>query len=329
MRNRASARLLLPAALVVAILAVSTASILIRFAQREASSLAIAALRLVFASIALSPLAIGRARAEIAAIPKREVALSALAGLFLAIHFGTWISSLAYTSVASSVVLVSTGPIWVAMLSPILLGERLSRTAVVGLFFAIVGGAVIAVGEACTWNRGLSCADLSQAIHGKAIWGNFLALVGAWAVSGYLMLGRHLRQSIRLIPYVFVVYSIAGVLLLITALASGSTVAGLSPGTYLWIILLALVPQLIGHSTYNWALKQVPAAIVAITTLGEPIGSAILAYFLLQESPGAEVLVGGALILAGIYLAARGSGQTDSGDAREEDTTSSDAVSPS
>lgn len=327
MRNRASAGLALPASLVVAILAVSTASILIRFAQREASSLAIAALRLVFAGIALAPIAVGRDRSEIAVIPRREVALAALAGVFLAIHFGTWISSLAYTSVASSVVLVSTGPIWVAMLSPVLLGERLPRTAVLGLFVAIVGGTIIAAGQACTWNRGLTCEDLAQAIRGKAIWGNFLALVGGWAVSGYLILGRHLRQSIRLIPYVFLVYSIAGVLLLMTVLAFGDGVTGLSTTTYLWIVLLALVPQLIGHSTYNWALKQLPAAMVAITTLGEPIGSAVLAYFLLQESPGVEVLIGGALILAGIYLAARGSGETHPGKARGKNTTPSDAVS--
>lgn len=303
--NPSRNRLTLPVALAVAVVAVSTASILIRFAQRDASSLAIAALRLVLASLALAPVALGRHRPELRGLPPGDLALAALSGLFLAIHFGTWISSLAYTTVASSVVLVSTGPIWVALLSPVFLGERLARPAVLGLFLAILGGVIIGGAGACTWDRGLSCAGLTQVLHGRAMWGNFLALVGAWAVSGYLMIGRRLRQTVTLIPYVFLVYSLAGIALLATVYASGETVLALSPTTYLWIVLLALVPQLIGHSTYNWALKALPAAFVAVMTLGEPIGSAILAYLLLRETPGIGVLVGGALILVGIYLAAR------------------------
>lgn len=303
--NSSRARLTLPVALTVAVLAVSTASILIRFAQRDASSLAIAALRLLIASAALSPIAISRHRAELRAIPRSDLVLAALSGLFLAVHFGTWITSLAYTSVATSVVLVSTGPIWVALLSPLFLHERLTRLAIVGLVLAILGGTIIAGADACTWNGGLTCAGLGDALHGKVMWGNFLALVGAWAVSGYLMIGRRLRQSVALIPYVLVVYSVAGIALLIALFASGGTLLGFSPMTYVWIVLLALVPQLIGHSTYNWALAKLPAASVAVTTLGEPIGSAVLAYFLLQERPGLDVLIGGALILTGIYLSAR------------------------
>ncbi len=305
MTNPSRSRLTLPIALIVAILAVSTASILIRFAQREASSLTIAALRLVLAGVALMPLAATRHRAQISAISPKDLALASLSGLFLAIHFGTWITSLAYTTVASSVVLVSTGPIWVALLSPVFLGERLSRQAILGLGLAIVGGVVIAGADACTWSNGISCAGIVQVLYGRLMWGNLLALIGAWAVSGYLMIGRRLRQTIALVPYVFLVYGIAGIALLIAAYVSGAAVLGLSPPTYLWIVLLALIPQLIGHSTYNWALKALPAAFVAVTTLGEPIGSAILAYFILQEVPGLEVLTGGALILGGIYLAAR------------------------
>ncbi len=306
MTNPSRNRFTLPLALIVAVLAVSTASILIRLAQRDASSLTIAALRLVLASAALTPTALSRHRAELAAIPKRDLALAALSGLFLAVHFGTWISSLAYTTVASSVVLVSTGPIWVALLSPIVLGERLSRAAVFGLGLAILGGIIIGGADACTWDKGISCAGIAQVLHGRPMWGNLLALIGAWAVSGYLMIGRRLRQSVALIPYVYLVYSLAGLALLIVVLASGEAVLGLPAMAYLWIILLALVPQLIGHSTYNWALKALPAAFVAVMTLGEPIGSAILAYFILGETPGPEVILGGPLILAGIYIAARG-----------------------
>src|SRR5512135_720793 len=183
-------RLLLPLALTIAILAVSTASILIRFAQREASSLVIAALRLLFASAALAPMALSRHRGEIQAIPRRNLLLGLMSGLFLAIHFATWITSLSYTTVASSVVFVSTGPIWVALLSPVVLRERLARTAVFGLVLAIVGGLIIAGADICAWNGRLTCEGLGEALRGRAMWGNFLALVGAWAVSGYLMIGR-------------------------------------------------------------------------------------------------------------------------------------------
>ncbi len=301
--------MVLPVALFVAILAVSTASILIRFAQEEASSLTIAALRLTFASAVLAPVALTRYRAQLAAVTRRELVLACISGLFLAVHFATWISSLAYTTVASSVVLVSTGPLWVALLSPAFLGEHVSRPALFGLGLAIVGGSAIAIAPACSWHLGPVCQGFVAVFHGRALWGNFLALAGAWAVSGYLILGRRLRQSMHLIPYIFLVYSLAALILLPVMFATGGTPFGLPSITYVWLVLLALVPQLIGHSTYNWALRFLPASIVAVTTLGEPIGSAVLAYLLLSEVPGAFTLAGGALVLAGIYLAARHSGQ--------------------
>jgi drug/metabolite transporter (DMT)-like permease len=236
---------------------------------------------------------------------RQELLLGALAGVFLAIHFATWISSLEYTSIASSVVLVSTGPLWVALVSPFFLREQLTRTALSGLGLAIIGGVIIAGADACRWDTGLRCVGLDQFVHGRAIWGNFLALLGAWAVSGYLVLGRRLRPSVPLVPYILVAYGSAAICLVIAMLALGETPFGLTPVTYFWILLLAIVPQLIGHSTYNWALGFLPAALVAVTTLGEPIGSAALAFTVLKETPGLPVLCGGALILAGIYLAAR------------------------
>lgn len=299
-------RFVLPLAILMAILAVSTASIFIRFAQAEAPSLVIAALRLTFATLLLAPIAWTRHRAELSRLTRREIVPGIFAGLFLAAHFATWISSLEYTSVASSVVFVSTGPLWVALLSPLLLNERLTRAAVIGLGIAIVGGVLIGLSEACTWNGGLRCFDLGQALQGRAMWGNFLALIGAWTVSGYLILGRKLRAtSVSLIPYIFLVYGVAALALIATMLAARQSPFGYRPQTYGWIFLLAAFPQLIGHSTYNWALRYLPASLVAVTTLGEPIGSAILAFFLLQETPTAIVIGGGVLILTGIYLASR------------------------
>jgi drug/metabolite transporter (DMT)-like permease len=135
--------------------------------------------------------------------------------------------------------------------------------------------------------------------------GNFLALVGAWTVTGYLIIGRKLRANISLVPYIFMVYGFAAVALIVIMFATGNSPLGYAPKTYGWIFLLAALPQLVGHSTYNWALKYLPAALVAVTTLGEPIGSAILAFFILNETPTVATMVGGAFILTGIYLASR------------------------
>ena len=301
-------RVILPFALLIAILAVSTASIFIRFAQTDgAPSLVIAALRLSFATLLLVPIAILNHKDEIFNIARRELTLGLISGVFLAIHFATWISSLEYTSVASSVVFVSTGPLWVALLSPMLLNERLTRAAVIGLALAVLGGTVIGLSDACTWRGGLQCSDLDQVLQGRAIWGNFLALAGAWTVTGYLIIGRKLRARLSLIPYIFLVYGMAALVLIILMFTAGQSPFGYETKTYGWIFLLAALPQLIGHSTYNWALRYLPAAFVAVMTLGEPIGSAILAFFILNETPTIATITGGVLILLGIYFAARSS----------------------
>jgi drug/metabolite transporter (DMT)-like permease len=301
------ARIALPFAILTAIVAVSTASVFIRFAQADAPSLVIAALRLTCATLLLAPLAWTRHRDELKSLTRNEMMLGAISGLFLAMHFATWISSLEYTSVASSVVFVSTGPLWVAFLSPVLLNERLPRAAILGLIIAIAGGIVIGLSDACAWDGGFRCPELSQALQGRAVWGNFLALVGACTVSGYLMIGRKLRvtRSMSLIPYIFLVYGMSAIVLIVIMFAAGQSPLGYPPRTYGWIFLLAVFPQLIGHSTYNWVLRYIPATLVAIITLVEPIGSAILAYFILREVPTGGVLLGGLLILVGIYLASR------------------------
>jgi drug/metabolite transporter (DMT)-like permease len=301
-----NARVFLPFKLLIAILAVSTASTFIRFAQAEgAPSLVIAAIRLTIATGILMPIAWIRHRVELMQLTRSDLLLSLVAGFFLAVHFATWISSLEYTSVASSVVLVSTGPLWVAILSPTFLNEQLSRVAIVGLVLALVGGTIIGLSEACVIQNGLQCPQLNQVLHGRAMWGNFLALCGALAVSGYLLIGRKVRVIMPLIPYIFLVYGISAIVLIMFMFVAGQSPFGYSSKTYLWILLLAVIPQLIGHSTFNWLLKYLSATLVAVTTLAEPIGSAILAYFFLRESPSSGVIAGGALILAGIFLTSR------------------------
>jgi drug/metabolite transporter (DMT)-like permease len=303
--NDRQGRLILPLAIVVAILAVSTASIFVRFAQLEAPSIVIAALRLGFAVVAIAPFAIYRYRNELRALTRHELLLASLSGGFLAIHFAAWITSLEYTSIVSSVVLVSTAPLWVALFSPLFIREPLTRPVLIGMLLALLGGTIIALGDSCQFDHGLVCPSFSGFFRGEALFGNFLALVGAWALAGYLMIGRSLRSGMSLIPYIFVVYGVAAIVLFAAMFASGLRPTGFSGVTYGWILLLALLPQLIGHSTFNWILRHIPATQVAITTLGEPIGAAVLAYFILRELPASLTIFGGLFILAGIYVSSR------------------------
>jgi len=306
--NDRPGRLVLPFAIVIAILAVSTASIFVRFAQLEAPSIVIAALRLGFAVVAIAPFALIRYRSELSALTRHELLLGVLSGGCLAIHFGAWITSLEYTSVVSSVVLVSTGPLWVALFSPLFLREPLTRLVLTGMLLALLGGVTIALGDSCEFDGDLVCPSLSGFMSGDAAFGNFLALVGAWAIAGYLLIGRKLRSGMSLVPYVFVVYGVAAIVLIAAMIASGQSPVGFSGLTYVWIVLLALIPQLIGHSTFNWILRYLPVTLVAITTLGEPIGSAVMAWFILEEMPASLTLLGGVLILIGIYVSSRNRG---------------------
>ncbi len=294
--------------LLAGVAAVSTAAIFIRFAQQEGSpSIVIAAARLTIASLVLAPYALTRYRSDIRQLSKQEWGLALLSGFFLALHFGTWITSLEFTSVASSVVLVSTTPLWVAILAPVVLRERLGVAAGVGLVLALAGGTVVGLSDACIWHSGtIICPPLRSFFAGKAALGDLLALVGAWMAAGYILAGRKVRLKMSLIPYVFIVYGMAAIVLIVIMLSLKESPAGLPPIAYLWFVLLALIPQLLGHSTFNWALKYLPASFVSIALLGEPVGSTILAYFIFQEAPGWTKIGGAMLILAGIWMAASG-----------------------
>ncbi len=288
------------------ILATSTASIFIRYAQSSAPSLVIAACRLLIAALILSPLAVTRQRAELKTLARPDLWLALLSGFFLALHFATWISSLEYTSVASSVVLVSTAPLWVALLAPVAIKEPLSRPVFIGMLLALVGGVIVSLSDACAWQSGrLACPPLAEFVRGRAFLGDLLALAGAFMAAGYLLIGRSLRSRVSMMSYVFVVYGMAALVLAVIMLAAGQSPFGYPPLTYLWFLLLALVPQLLGHSTYNWALGYLSAAYVSIALLGEPVGSTVLAYFLLNETPTVLKIFGAILILVGIYVASR------------------------
>jgi drug/metabolite transporter (DMT)-like permease len=279
-------------ALIVAVLAVSTGAIFARLA--DAPALVIAAYRCLGATAILLPLAWFRARHELEGMTRREWALGLGAGCFLAIHFASWISSLDYTTVASSVVLVSTSPVWVGLLTPLISRDRLSRMTVLGIVVSVVGAVIIGIED--------------FQIGGPALFGDALAVIGAMTVGVYLLIGRRLRQKLSLLSYVVVCYGMAGALLLALILLLGLPLGGYSPDTYLWLLAVAVVPQVIGHSSYNWALGWFSASMIAVTLVGEPVLSTILAYLVLDETIGMATLQGGLILLLGIYLAARGEG---------------------
>jgi len=292
----------------IGLLAVSTAAIFIRYAQAYAPSLVIAAYRLTLASLVLAPFAIGKRRGELGSLKRKELSLALLSGFFLAIHFATWITSLEYTTVASSVVLVTTTPLWVALMAPFTLKEPLNRQILTGMALALVGGVIIGLSDTCSWaGSSLSCPDLAGVWMGNALLGDLLAVVGALAAAFYILIGRRLRAGLSLIAYIFVVYGMAAVILVLFTVIARQPLSGYPPIAYLYFLALALVPQLIGHSSFNWALRYVSASYVSIILLGEPIGSIILAYFILDEVPTTAKIFGAILILIGIYVASKNS----------------------
>jgi drug/metabolite transporter (DMT)-like permease len=284
------------AVLAVGVLIVSTASILIRWLQADGvPSLSIAAWRLALAALILAPLVALGHRADLARLTRRDWLLAAAAGAFLAAHFATWILSLEYTSVASSVALVTTNPIWIGIASWLVFRERLGAVLVLAIGLAVAGSAVIFLAD----------SGRAALAGSRPALGNALAILGSLAICGYLLIGRGLRRSLPLVPYVGVVYTAAAVCLLVVAVAAGAPLDGFDSRSWLWLAALAVGPQLLGHSSFNWALKYLSATLIALAILGEPIGSTILAWWLLGEQVGPIKIAGMALLLAGIFLAAR------------------------
>ena len=289
-----------------AILSVSTASIFIRFGQGDGiPSLAIAAYRMILAALFVAPFALWKARFEIRSIARNDWILIIVSGFLLACHFASWITSLEYTSVASSVVLVTTAPLWVALFSPLLLRESITKGILIGLIVAFLGSVIVGLSEACSFSPSLSCNAGQELFTGKAFIGNIFALAGAFFSAGYLMVGRRVREHHSLLAYVSLVYSIAALFLLFFVGVTRSSMGIPNPIDIVWLVALALIPQVVGHSTFNWALKFLSATYVSIALLGEPVGTVILALIILKEKPTIFEITGGILILCGIYLASR------------------------
>ncbi len=289
MVGEARDRIALPAVMV-GVLAVGAAAIFIRLA--EAPALGIAFWRCALGALALLPLAAFNRES----MPKgRLLWIGAVSGVALGAHFGTWIASLEYTSVAASVVLVSTTPVFVAVAAYLLLGERTSALSFGGIVLAIAGTAVIAGGE--------------HTSDGAAFFGNVLALVGAVTMGVYVLIGRSLRTAgVGALSYSIIGYSAAALALLLVAFPSGVQLWGYSATTWFWLFVITLGPQLLGHTVLNWALEYVRASIVSGAILAEPVIAALLAWLVLSERPGLWTVLGGLVVLVGLYLLLRGEG---------------------
>jgi drug/metabolite transporter (DMT)-like permease len=277
----------LPAGIVlsVAVVAVSWASILIRLS--DAPSLGIAFYRLLFSVVALLPWAFSRNQP----VSWRTYGHAAAAGVLLALHFATWITSLRFTSIASSVVIVTTQPVFTAAFGPYLLKERPGGRGIAAMVLALAGTAVLAGGDFSLGRR--------------ALVGDLLALAGAVTASAYFMIGRHVRERISFPRYLLLVNSVSAATLLLLAVLGGASLSGYPAATWGWLLLLAAGPHLMGHGLLNWSVRRLRAFTVNMAILGEPVLATIYAAFLFREVPGGAFYPGALLIACGIALATR------------------------
>jgi drug/metabolite transporter (DMT)-like permease len=275
-------------------------SILIKLAT--AAPLAIACYRMLFSVALLAPVyAVRRGGRRFSAA---DLGWTALAGVFLSLHFVLWIYSLNFTTVTSSVVFVTTNPLFVTILGWLLFRERSSKALLAAVALVIAGGLVIAGRSAFTSDA-------------RANLGNLLALGGAVMASGYLLAGRRLRPRVDIITYTTVCYGITAVILLVSCFVFRVPLSGFERINYLWFLLAALGPQLLGHSSFNWGLKYWPASRISMLIITEPVGATILAYLILRQVPSWFEIAGGLLIMAGVYLSVR-NGEISAAETQQE-----------
>lgn len=275
--------------LLLGILSVSSSAIFIKFAG--APPMTTAFYRMLFTVLFLTPFILRKhfTSGLFAQLHGRQLLLTIMAGIFLAFHFAFWITSLNYTSITSSTVLVSLQPLFVMVGSYFFYGETVGYRALAGAVITIGGGVVLGLG------------DISSG--SDALFGDLLALGGALFVACYLLIGRKVRKTMDALPYTYVVYLTAALVLVGgNALVTQEELTGYPPETFGWFAAMALFPNLFGHSVFSWALKYVKAAVISVSILGEPVGATILTFLIWGIVPGFLQIAGGILILAGLAI---------------------------
>ncbi len=273
--------------ILIGVLAVSCSSVIIKLAA--APPLATAFYRMLFTVILFTPCVLPKVRdKEWQGLTVKQLAVSCLSGVFLALHFGAWITSLDYTTITSSTVLVTLQPLFVMLGGFWLFNEKIGWQALGGALLSITGGIILGYGD--------------FALGSDALWGDCLALAGSLFVACYLLIGRNVRKQVDWLPYVYTVYCSAAVVLLLGAWTAKQPLTGYSFATWCWLVALAVVPNILGHSVFNWALKYVKAAVVSVSILGEPVGATILAFIIWQQLPTMVQVTGGILIISGVAV---------------------------
>ncbi len=299
------------AVLTLGVLAVSMSAIFIRYARDSSGSTSgafgvlIAAGRIAVASLLTAPFGFAGVRRERRNLEPRVFGkalwLAVAAGIGLSAHFAFWISSLSFTSVASSTAIVTTNPIWLSLFAWLVWKQIPARGVIVGIGIAFAGGVLVAVGDGAVGSNTSSSNAFSN-----PLLGNGLALLGAFAVSSYYLLGKAAQgHGLSLSAYTGIAYTTAAVVLAPLPVLFGVSYIGYPLETYLWIALLGLVPQVIGHTSFNWAVRYLNPAIVTMVILLEPIGSSVAAVILFNEVPGVLTIIGAALLLIGVFVAIR------------------------
>ena len=271
------------------VFAVSFSALFVRLAT--APAMIIATYRLLFTFLFLAPFTLTRHRHDLRGLTGRQRGLAAASGVCLALHFVTWFTSLRYTSIASSVVLVTMQPLFVVLGSWLFFRERISRMAMLGGALALSGSIVIGAGD--------------FRLGGTAFWGDLLALAAAVMVSGYLLIGRRLRSGVSLPAYTFVTYGSSSLVLVLASLASRTHFYPYPATDWLLFLGLALVCTIFGHTVFNWVLRYVQASVVAVSVLGEPLGAIVWASLFLGEYPTVRQAVGALFIFGGLFLFTR------------------------
>ncbi|SHI61111.1 Permease of the drug/metabolite transporter (DMT) superfamily [Geosporobacter subterraneus DSM 17957] len=273
-------------AVLIGVVFVSFSSIFIKYST--APSLIIAAYRLGFTILLLLPSVIRSKGEEISAINRKSLGICILSGVFLALHFATWITSIKYTSIASSAVLVNTHPVFILLGSVLILKEKVSKRSVLCIALALTGGIIISLGD--------------SSLGSHAIFGDMLALAGALFVAGYMMIGRAVRQHMSVTTYTFLVYASCFATLMLLVAAAGIPLYPYPIKEWFIFLALAVFCTILGHSIFNWALAYVKAAFVSTAVLGEPVFATLWAILLFSEHPTLWQILGSGLILFGIYL---------------------------
>lgn len=271
---------------VLGVLFVSSSAILIKFST--APALVIASYRMSFTVLLMLPSLVPGGVRQLREVGRKDLLLAVASGVFLALHFATWITSLKHTSVASATILVNTHPVFIVILGFLLFRERLTRRGVTWMSVALAGTIVLALGGAT--------------FGGSAMLGNALAVAGALTMSGYMLIGRALRQRMSSRSYTFVVYLTSAIVLVTVTAAMGIPLFDYGLGEYLIFLSLAVFPTLLGHSLFNWSLKYLKTSYVSTAILGEPVFATVLAMIILGEIPHLVTAGGGAVVIAGIYL---------------------------